>query len=570
MMDLSLTLSKLKKATQRLVRSVPNLWRRQAEEALRASEQRYRSIFEGAAISIWEEDFSQLKAALEALKAEGVTELRRYVEEHPDFMSKAAEMVKIVDINAQSLRMFGAENKRELTTSLSRFFAQEAWTTFLEELVVIFEGRHYFEAESVIQTVQGERRNILLTISFPDRVAEFNRVIVSVLDITERKQAEEALRASEERFRQVIASISDHIYVTEVTEERGYVNLYLSPHAEALTGYPVEKFMADWSLWSSLVIHPEDRATAAAQMAQLVLGQNSETEYRLIRADKQVIWVRDSARVASRSVSKIIYGVVSDITERKQLEEQLRQSQKMEAIGRLAGGVAHDFNNLLTVIVGYSELALSYLKSDDPLRKSLVEIKKAGDRAASLTSQLLAFGRKQILQPKVLDLNKVVTDVERMLRPLIGEDIELITVFRAKPGLVKVDANQIEQVIINLAINARDAMLKGGTLTLETANVELDEDYVHRHPDVPPGSYVMLMIRDTGVGMDAETKSRIFEPFFTTKEQGKGTGLGLATVYGIVAQSGGHIRVSSEPEQGTSFKIYLPRLEQTVEVIKSD
>lgn len=264
-----------------------------------------------------------------------------------------------------------------------------------------------------------------------------------------------------------------------------------------------------------------------------------------------------------------------DITELKrteealrQSEEQLRQSQKMEAIGKLAGGVAHDFNNLLMPIMGYSDLLLSHLVPGHALRRYAEQIKKVAKRAASLTHQLLAFSRKQVLQLEVLDLNAVVADMNKMLRRLIGEDIDLITIPDPGLGRIKADPGQIEQVIMNLAVNARDAMPRGGQLTIETANVELDEIYAQRHVGVQPGPYVMLAMSDTGCGMDEETRSRVFEPFFTTKAEGQGTGLGLSTVYGIVRQSGGHIWVYSEPGRGATFKIYLPRIEEAVESSK--
>ena len=261
-----------------------------------------------------------------------------------------------------------------------------------------------------------------------------------------------------------------------------------------------------------------------------------------------------------------IFGIafISDISPRKALEAQLMHAQKMEAVGRLAGGVAHDFNNMLTVIAGYNRMILDELSTMDPLRGYAEEILKAADRAGALTNQLLAFSRRQVMQPRIININAVLGQTEKMLRRLIGEDVQLVMSLDKNAGNIKADPNHIEQAIVNLAVNSRDAMPNGGRLTIETGNVQIDENYVKTHMGVKPGEFVMIAVSDTGHGMDSATRQNIFEPFFTTKQQGKGTGLGLATVYGMVKQSGGDIWVYSEPGQGTTFKLYFPLVEEPV------
>jgi PAS domain S-box-containing protein len=500
-------------------------------------------------------------------------------------------------------------------------------------------------------------------------------------DITERRQAQDALRESEERFRLIAETVDEIFWIFDVKNE---VLTYLSPAYERIWGYPGRNLVGDRRPFMDPV-HPEDRERISAELAKIGTGQRLEYEFRIIRPDgsirhlwshgypiadetgriKQYVGVeqditswrraeealkeskeylnqiincigdlifvkdrehrftlvndamctfigtpreellgvaemplalakslweqeeavfetgketltedefpvpQDSPRImmtkksllTDKNGNKQIVGVLRDITAYKRLEAQFLQAQKMEAIGVLAGGVAHDFNNLLNVINGYSEMALEEIAPDNPIRKDLQQISEAGQRAASLTSQLLAFGRKQILQPEILDLNTIINQMSPMLRRLIRESIELVTITQSGLGLINVDPGQIQQIVMNLAVNARDAMLQGGNLTIETANANFDEEYVRQHPGVKAGPYVMLAISDNGLGMDAATKSHLFEPFFTTKQKGKGTGLGLSTVYGIVKQSNGFIWVYSEPGKGTTFKIYFPRVE---------
>jgi signal transduction histidine kinase len=308
-------------------------------------------------------------------------------------------------------------------------------------------------------------------------------------------------------------------------------------------------------------VHPEDRPLLEQAVERAcATGLEFSLDHRIVLPDGVSRTLHSRGQVVLNDAGEPIrmVGTGQDITDRKRLEEQLRQAQKMEAVGQLAGGVAHDFNNMLTVITGYSETLVRELAPGDPRREEVAEIRKAAERAATLTRQLLAFSRRQMLAPRVLDLNAVVADHARMLPRLIGEDVDLVTVLRPAVSRVKVDRGQLEQVLMNLAVNARDAMPHGGRLTIETSQTTVDEAFAARHRPMPPGDYVVLAVGDTGSGMDPVTQAHVFEPFFTTKEQGKGTGLGLATVYGIVKQSDGYIWVSTAPGQGTTFKIFLP------------
>ncbi len=387
------------------------------------------------------------------------------------------------------------------------------------------------------------------------------RVVGSCSDVTPLRRAQAALIASSRRYESVVESLDGIIWEADAATPRF---TFVSRQAARLLGHPTERWLEP-EFWPAH-LHPEDRERALRFWADGATDdRNREIEYRFRHADGEYRWVRDIVTVAREADgTRILRGLMLDLTEQKRLEEQLRQSQKMEAVGRLAGGIAHDFNNLLTGILSYSELVLEQLPADDPLREDIHEIRSSGERAANLTRQLLAFSRRQVLQPRPLVLNDIVAGLDRMLRRLLGEDLELRTELADDLWTTLADASQIEQVLMNLAVNARDAMPDGGTITITTSNAAVGAEESKQLAYVGPGEYVRLTMRDTGEGMSAETMARVFEPFFTTKEPGKGTGLGLAMVYGVVKQSGGSVLVASEPGAGSVFTIYLPRAAQGV------
>jgi PAS domain S-box-containing protein len=390
--------------------------------------------------------------------------------------------------------------------------------------------------------------------------------IWSFRDITERKHAENSLRESNEKFHQLADNITDAFWIRSPDLSEVH---YLSPAFERIWGRTTASLYANPHEWVDFIA-AEDRERVVAAFAGLAGKSPSlDIEYRIVRPDGQNRWVRVRGFQVRDPTGKLIRhtGIVTDITERRRLEIQLFQSQKLETVGKLAGGVAHEFNSILTAIIGQSELLLSDLPPGSPLANNAAEINNAATRAATLTRQLLAYGRKQFLRPENLDLNSVLTGMESTLRHLMGRGVELVVVPGAGLKVVNADAGQIEQVIMNLAMNAADAMPNGGKLMLETANVSLDEDYVSRFHELKAGEYVMLAITDTGTGMSEEIKARVFEPFFTTKDIGEGTGLGLSTCYGILKQSGGHISVYSELARGATFKIYLPQVAPRPKII---
>ncbi len=382
-----------------------------------------------------------------------------------------------------------------------------------------------------------------------------------VASAIERKRNEEALLRSETRYRSLVQSAVVGIYRAKLNGRFLDVN----PALVAMLGYQSAAELLALSLPRDVFV--DDQAKAAVHQSFLRAGRFEGVEARWKRKDGAVITVRLSGRGVrdEREGAEVFEVIAEDVTERKALEEQLRQAQKMEAVGTLAGGIAHDFNNLLTVVSGYCQILMEQHGEDSQSVRSIEQILRASERATSLTRQLLAFSRRQMLQPRVVNLNTLVGSVENMLQPLLGERIQIVLDTAAEVSTVKADAGQLEHILMNLAVNARDAMPRGGTISIQTANADLAGDFARTHPGAAPGRYVILTVTDTGSGMNGETLAHVFEPFFTTKEPGKGTGLGLSMVYGIVKQSGGYITVDSKVGRGTSFRVYLPRVEEAEE-----
>lgn len=499
------------------------------EEALRESESRYRNLVE----------YSQAMICTHDLEG------------------------RILSVNKRAEKVLGIGRDKILKMSIQEILAPEVRGQFPAYIAALCkEG--LAKGLMVVQTASGEKRIWQYFNTLRTEVGKAPEVLGTAFDVTEPKKIEEELRLSEEKFRGFFENAP--LYCFMVSPDKTILDVNkaalsaLGYTKEELVGKPIE------------VIYPPEYFSKVEENFEIwrKSGRLAETEMEIVskRGERRTVIL--SAGAIRDKKGKILNSISMqrDITERKRLEQQLQQSQRMEAIGRLAGGVAHDFNNLLTVIKAHSQLMLSQLKEGDPLRDGIEEIERSADRAANLTRQLLAFSRRQVMEFRVLDVNEVIKGMEKMLRRVLGEDIELVAYYTDGLGRVKADPGQLEQVLMNLVVNARDAMPKGGKLTIETANVELDEGYVGRHVGVKAGSYVMFSVTDTGVGMTPEVRERIFEPFFTTKEMGKGTGLGLSTVYGIVKQSGGNIWVYSELGKGTTFKVYLPRVEGEVEEVR--
>jgi PAS domain S-box-containing protein len=507
-------------------------------------------------------DVTGRKQAEDALRAEHDL-LRALIDNMPDLIYVKDAGSGFVLANRALAQFMGAKNPEDLLGKTDFDYSPKELATayYSDEQAILQTGQPLVNREERAVDAKGNAK-WLSTSKVPlcNRQGETIGIIGIGRDITERRQAEEALRQSEMSFRSVVEGAPYGIFRASVDGRFLRVNSAL----QEMLGYRTSKELLDVTLGGNIFRNPADFQRLVVLMGGTDEFKDVEMEWK--RKNDSPITVLCSGRRVKGEDENSSYNevFVEDITERRVLERQLRAAAKMEAVGRLSGGIAHDFNNLLGVIIGYSQMVERKMERDNPLYEYVEEIEKAGQRATALTRQLLAFSRQQILTPKVLNLNELVSDMVKMLPRLIGEDIAITTKLEPAIGSVKADQGQIEQVVMNLAVNARDAMPSGGRLTIETADVVMDEMYARQHPGAKPGKYVMLSVADSGVGMNSETMLHIFEPFFTTKEVGKGTGLGLATVYGIMKQSGGYIWVDSELGKGSCFQIFLPRVEEAV------
>ncbi len=497
--------------------------RKRADDELRASEARYRRLFEAA--------------------RDGILIL-------------AADTGRIVDVNPFLLELTGYSREHFLDKHLWEIAPLQDRAASRASFAQL-KGEQYVRYEGRLQTQDGRT----IDVEFVSNVYRVNdrRVIqCNIRDVSERKRAE----ADRLRLTTAIEQTAEAVVITDANGATVYVN----PAFEAVSGYSRAEVLGQTPRVVKSGVQDAEfyrKLWATISSGKIWTGRlvNRKKDGALYTEDATISPVRDATGAITSYVA-----VKRDVTASLALQAQFLQAQKMEAVGVLAAGVAHDFNNILSVVLCYAELIRADLRPEDPMRGDIDEIRTAAIRATDLTRQLLAFSRQQVLEPKVLDLNQSLGGMEKMLRRLLGADVELTILPAAALGNVKADPGQMEQVVMNLAVNARDAMPRGGKLTVETANVDLDADYALAHVGVRAGAYVRMTVTDTGAGMDAETQRRLFEPFFTTKERGKGTGLGLATVFGIVKQAGGHIWVYSEPGIGTTFKIYLPRVGGVAEV----
>ncbi len=523
-------LTRLGPAVERELREAQNRReRRRAQEQLRASEERMRALFDAS----------------------------------PEGIVAATTDLRITDCNAGLVEMAGADSVEHVVgRSVLDFVSEASSETLVENFDQVLNDGTLRGAEYEGVTLKGEQFPIEVSGNLiRDDQGDPESVVATVVDITERKRAEREIQELAQFRRSIIDQANIWIHVLD----RDLNTIVWNPAAAEISGVPEAEALDTQRAWALMHPDPGERERMLTLATEIIeegrVLENYETAITTREGDERVMsW--NASRLLGPDGDPIgLLAMARDVTDHRQLEQQLRQAVKMEAIGRLAGGIAHDFNNMLTAILGNAQLIEMRMDKDDDSQRLLREIQIAARRSADLTRQLLAFSRKQAMEAETLDLNAVIERLEPMLGRMLGEQIAVLTRTDPDLGLISADPSQIDQVLMNLVVNARDAMPEGGTLTIETANAQISEEQARGHADIDPGRYVTLSVSDTGVGMDAETRERVFEPFFTTKGAEQGTGLGLATVYGIVNQSGGHIHVYSEPERGTVFRVYLPRAE---------
>jgi two-component system cell cycle sensor histidine kinase/response regulator CckA len=510
------------------------------------------SISEGFAFVV---DLTAIKSS----EAAGY-KLAAIIEGSEDAITSEDRSGKIVGWNPGAERLYGYWAEDVIGHSNSPHIPPDRFEEMRVLRSRVWQGERIPAFETVRRKKDGSRIDVLISIS-PIRDRGGNVVAISKIahDITTLKSAEKELLLRDRAIR----AVASGILITAPDQPDNPI-IYASPGFERQTGYSPEEVVGK----NCRFLQGKDTdPNVVAQIREAVReGKQCDVEFLNYRKDGTPFWNNLSISPVHSQTGRLTHfiGVQADVSERRRLEMQFQQAQKMEAVGRLAGGVAHDFNNLLMIINGYAELVIQSFTQDDPMRELLTEVIKAAERAGTLTRQLLLFSRQSVLEPRVFDINSVVMDTEKMLNRLIGEDITLTTALEPSLVPVKADPNQLQQALTNLAVNARDAMPQGGNLTIETHNVEITEEHCLGEPGLQPGRYSMIAVTDNGTGIDKETKARIFEPFFTTKEAGKGTGLGLAMVYGFVKSSGGHVSVYSEPGHGTTFKVYFPQVQERV------
>ena len=532
---------------------------RRIESELRVSEERYRHLFDNSPMLVWELDMSGILAWMDERKQSGVVDFEAFLNEMDDALAHAKSLLEVGKINQSSMDLLGIED-RSVLTEFPHLSRPESRCMFRDLLEVLWRKEFLFEAE--IPAVASDGKALIFEARFAAPIADdcpdYSRMILSAVDVTDQRVAV--------RSRLELAAILDASTDAIVRFSHDDIVMNWSEGAKKMFGYASVEMVGS----SVSCLLPSDRTEEHGSIRSRALAGNETfiPQTVRLRKDGHPLDVSISVFPMKGEMEEVngYAAIVREITELKHVEEQVRQAQKMEAVGRLAGGIAHDFNNLLTVVSGYANLLLEELPKQGATARKVQTMAKAAERASDLTRQLLAFGRKQVFKARALNLNDTVEELEEILRRLSREDVEVVIDLDEGLGNVAADPTQIEQVVINLAVNARDAMPDGGRLEIETANVDLDESFVDTHVSVIPGSYVRLSVKDTGVGMDEYTKGHLFDPFYTTKEPGDGSGLGLAAVYGTVIQSGGSVWVYSEQGIGTTFNIYLPRIDRVPDV----